>query len=1248
VILRDLIVDQKLKHKGKPEDCEEVGGLRTVAAMLPNVCAACSRLAREEGGRNVREFGGTMQAFQNSLKTASGVVMLFLLQFAIVGFLMAPAMQAQTDTGRISGTVVDSSGASIPGAAITVVNLANNATQTVTSGGAGDFTVSALPPGNYKATVTMQGFANQTVTFKLDVSQDQAINFTLSVGSATTTVEVTGAVPLVQTVSSETGLVINDRQLSDLPLNGRNFTQLALLTPGVTRGEYGNTASGVGSNVETLRYNDTGGASLAANGLRPQANNFLLDGLDNNEAMVNTIVFFPPVEAMSEFRVTNSLAPAEFGRAGGIITQSDIKAGTNQIHGSAFMFYRDSVLGGANENYFNPSLPEADYHRNQFGGTIGGPILKDKLFLFADYQGLREAIPNGGATINTVPTAAMRTGDFSELLGTHLTSVPYNGLGSFAPDGCATFTTVHGYVVSQTSDTNNPNDMTALNNTPDNGAIFDPLTCAQFGTAAAPNIIPTNRLNSVAVKYLNAFPLPNRAGVTSPINNYAHQQFINNKYNDFDVRLDWHPESRDVLFVRYSYGQDNDTKTISVEGVPSGFAAGDNNTHPRGVAAGDTHIFTQNIVNEFRFGYTRPYYGYLPPFNGDAFSANLGIPNANRNSNLGGGALIGGNNTNLSYTGDGGAYAVPQHSYQFVDSLSYNHGKHAFKFGGQVLFRHVDFEQGNDAKGFFQYQGTGSDYTGWDTAEMLAGFVNTYSIATGAGFYNTRTYETGYFAEDDWKITHRLTLNLGLRYDLYNFPYETQNRESNFNIATGTLELAGQNGNSRSLINTPKTNFAPRVGFAYDMFGDGKTALRGGYGIYYFLDRGGVGNELSNNPDFNGIASYDDYTGYRIALSGQTATLQPNTSTPGPYPVNDSTTATNPLPLPTPGQGINPAAPTNAVVISYPLNSKLPMIQQYNLALQQQIASNTTVTIAYVGTKADHLFSPTTYSNPQLGTGIKFFQGQGLTVNENLFEGTSHYNGLQTSLNRRLMNGFNLTAAYTWSHNTDDSASPFAINEAAVPVTAAGPQLSLARGNADDDQRHAFTASALIELPYGRGKRYGANINRGLDYLVGGWQFSPFVQIGSGTPFDLTVNAGSSAQGPGNRPDLVGNPDIGLRKDYANVTNGFSYLNQSAFVNPPVNSAGVYYRVGTVHRNEFYGPGYNTTGLSLFKDIPFTERINSQIRAQCYNLFNHPQFAQPSNGTSGSGTDLDTSSIVVDSTRFRSARELELAYRITF
>ncbi len=1163
---------------------------------------------------------------------------------------------AQSDNARISGTVADASGAAIPGATVTVKNTGTNAIQTVTSGANGDFTVSALPTGNYHVTVTMTGFATQEQNLHLDVSQVQAENFKLAAGGANTVVDVTDAAPVVELANSDTSEVITGRELTDLPLNGRNFTQLALLQPGVTRGQSNSSASGYNKGsqpVETIRFNETGGAAVSANGLRPQANNFILDGIDNNESLVNTIVVFPNVEALSEFRVTNSLAPAELGRAGGAIIQAAVKSGTNQIHGSAFIFYRDSALGSANGNYeFTGGFtPIKSFHRNLFGATLGGPIWKDRIFAFADYSGLRSNIPNSSLTQNTVPTPKMRTGDFSDLLGSSQTVVPalYSGPGSYSPDGCATFTTVHGIVLSAASPNGANN---ALNASVDNGAIFDPLTCRQFGTVTAPNVIPTNRLNPVAMKYLNAFPAQNRPATNNVINNYQNQQVAQNGDNQFDARLDFHISSKDNAFVRGTTDNYNNVLTTSLVGLPSGFGSGNNDTHPRELAAGYTHIFTPRLVNEFRFGYLRPYYSYLNPDNGIALDTQLGIPNGNRNSLLGGISLIGGGNTELSYTGDGGPYSVPQYSYQYNDSVTLVRGAHNFRFGANIIHREVDFFQAQyNAKGFFSiYAGA---FTGYETSEIAGAFVNDYNISNPTGYYKTISWETGYFAQDDWKVNPRLTLNLGVRYDLYTHPYEQNNRQSNYNIATNTLQEAGVNGASRSLINTNFNNFAPRIGFAYDLFGDGKTALRGGYGIYYFLDRGGVGNQLSNNPDFNGSADYSSYSGYRIDLSGQApmiANSSNNTNTPGPYTGNNSTLATGALPNATPSVNIN--SPANSVLIAYPVNDPTSMIQQYNLSIERALGSKTSVTIAYVGTKSDHLFNSINYSAHQLGTGVYFGQAQGNSITLNEDNGTSHYSGLQSKIDRKLAEGLQFTATYTWSHAMDNSVGPFSQTGAStVPTTAAGPQFNLNRGDSDDDIRNVATFAMLGELPFGRGKKFASHVNHAVNYFIGGWQISPFLQLSSGSPFDISV--GASGSGPSVRPNLINRGSLFL---HPSVNNQFQVLNAADFAAPAVNPATqAYLTVGNVHKNQFRGSNYSNLSMSIFKDIPFTDRIVGQIRGQFYNVFNSPAFAPPSNtslpanwtGTAGAGQTPPTFANLTNTDYF-SQRLTELSFRIQF
>ena len=549
------------------------------------------------------------------------------LVLAALCFAGVRPVTAQTDTARIQGTVTDATGAVVSGATITVTNTDTGSVLTVSSDAGGNFSANALPIGHYKAEVKAQGFQGQAQNFLLTVSQVQAINYKLAVGEASSVVEVTDSAPLVESASSSLGEVIEGRQVTELPLNGRNFTQLALLTPGVTRGNYGNAASGVNGDAETFRNNSSGGGSLSNNGLRPQANNYILDGIDNNESLVNTLDFFPNIEGTQEFRVNTSTAPAEFGRAGGAVVQSSIKSGTNSIHGSVFDFERSSLFDASPNYQFLGAgpAPVLPFKRHTFGASLGLPIIKDKLFLFGDYQGLREAQPLNSEVI-TVPTARMRTGDFSELLGQTVTQ---------APQFCTPATVVVG-------------------------GIYDPLTCAQFSG----NIIPAGRQNAAAVKYLNAYPLPNIPGTNNGTeNNYRTIRKDIRHFNTFDARLDYRM-AKDQIFARFVYDNSAFTRTSRLPLLPAGFASGSNNVHGRGYAIGDSHSFTANIINEFRAGYNRYTFSNVPVFSNEPISQNLGIVNANRTAALGGGALIGGYNNQLEYTGDYGTYSVPENTYQ--------------------------------------------------------------------------------------------------------------------------------------------------------------------------------------------------------------------------------------------------------------------------------------------------------------------------------------------------------------------------------------------------------------------------------------------------------------------------------------------------------------------------------------------------------------------------------------------------------
>jgi Carboxypeptidase regulatory-like domain len=1116
-----------------------------------------------------------MQFTKNLSRTGA-----WLRRMAILVVLLSSASfvaMAQTDTGRVTGTVEDATGAVLPGATVAVTNLATSATQTATADQSGNFSFPALPRGSYQLTAKMNGFATATQNFDLDVSQVRNAEFRLPAASVATEVRVTDAVPLVDTATSSIGETIEGRQVTELPLNGRNFTQLALLTPGVTRGNYGNSAQGVNGDAETFRNSSSGGGSLSTNGLRPQANNFILDGIDNNEGLVNTLEFFPNIEGTQEFRVNTSTAPAEFGRAGGSVVQSSIKSGTNSIHGSAFEFARSSLFDASPNYRFQgaPETPVLPFKRNTFGGSLGAPILKNKLFVFGDYQGLRENQPLNPQVL-TVPTARMRTGDFGELLGTGLTQAP----------------TICG--------------VSGVSTTTVDGGVYDPETCQQFPG----NVIPKDRLNSAGLAYLNAYPLPNIPGIANGTqNNFRTIRTDTRHFNTFDVRLDYSPADRDRLFARFAYDNSNFDRTSEFPSLPAGFASGSNYVHARGYALGETHTFTPNVINELRVGYNRYTFANVPVFSNLPISANLGIVNANRNSSLGGGALIGGNGGQLEYTGDYGTYKVPENTYQINDAVSYVRGRHTFKFGANGIRREVAFFRPISGKGYFQL-GNG-DFTGYDVSEVLAGFADNYSIGAQDGLFGTRNYEVGAFAQDDWRVTQRLILNLGVRYDLITFPTEEHNRQAALNPSTGQLDIAGVNGVPRSVIDNNYDNFAPRFGFSYDLSGKGKTILRGGYGIFYFLDRGGIDNQLGQQVPFGGSTAYVASNGYRIAFTGQN-------------PVNgsvNSALAKNPLPLPTTSQ----LAGANVFAVNR--TEKLPTVQQYDLQMQEQLGNSTMMTIGYVGNMATHLATGYNYNSKPFGSPAgtpNAFPDLGQVV-YNLNNGVSRYNSLQAQLNYRATKSLITTASYTWAHNLDNTDGYLGFY-AVSPIYFYDHRLN--KGNSSLDQRHVFTASAVYDLPFGRGRRFGTNINRPLDLLAGGWQFNAIVQAETGTPFSVLFpqyGGGTSIRA-----------DILQPVSYPKSISGYWISPDTFSKTQPVD------REGTSGRNAFYGPGLRTGDISLFKTLSLTERLKTELRAEVFNVTNTPQFANPDT------TITDANFGRITATRQSSERQMQMVVRILF
>lgn len=1111
-------------------------------------------------------------------------------------FCLAVLAFGQTESAKIQGTVADVNGAVISGATITVRSSATGRETKVTSNEDGNYTVLSLQPGEYQIEVTQANFKTTKQEVTLTVAQSATLDFALEAGAVTETVTVTTDIPQVDSSSSALGSVIQGRQITELPLNGRNVFELARLQPGVTQGVVGGFATGAGGDAETYRGRNTGGAALSINGQRTQANNFLLDGVDNNESLVNTVNIFPSADAVQEFRVQTSVATAEFGRGGGAIVNSVTRSGASQVHGSAYTFIRNDNLDA--RPAFNPVKNE--FRRGQFGGTIGGPLyvpgfgegvpalnkLGKKAFFFFSYEGLREFLPIASETA-TVPTVAFRNGDFSQLL-----NPASSGLGG----------------VIQLID--------PLTNTPVAGNRLD--------------LLPGNRMNAAALAYLRAFPLPNNG--TQVLNNFRNTRVQNSSNNVFDFRVDANLTDKQQMFVRGNEGRYSQLVTSRLPTLPSGFGSGSNPTRTKGITVGWNWALTSTLFNELRVQGNRIRYGYEPPFGDQAISAGFGIVNANRDSSLGGGALIGGYNGQLEYTGDFGPYRVPQNTLQLVDSMSWVRGNHTFKFGGSIVHREVQRFRPISGKGYFRIYGNGdftqcpgaagapsqaaSGNTGFEQANLIIGFMCSYQIGTQVGPVGTTNWENSLFVQDDWKVSNRLTLNLGVRYEIFTDPAERYARQSNFDLSAGRLVLAQDS--SDTLTDTDMNNFSPRVGFAYDITGSGKTVIRGGYGIFYFLDRGGISNQLAQNAPFSGSSSYSYNDGYRITFSGQ-----------GPLGNNDNRLATGALPLPVPNTS---AAflnnPLNTDVIAVRPDNRTSNVQQFNVQMQHQLTSNTALSVGYVGTRGRNLIlyynlNSAAYSTdtavpcPIAGRTLgNCYPGLG-AVNVRDDIGRSSYDSLQVQLSRRFSRGWQYIAAYTFSKTKDNG-------EGAFDNTSGGGNYIQQYGLSRLNYPHVFSYETIYELPFGRGRSYASDLPSAAEAILGGWRINAIFRTQSGNPFDVRVN--------GRLVNVTGDP-------YTGNDNNTPYLNRAAFA--PTATG-----FGNLQRNSLRSIANYQLNLGLSKDFRFGERAKLEFRTEAFNLFNNIQWGTPNTDYNNTST-FDGFGTIRGTAPF-SNRQIQMGLRVTF
>ncbi|MEA2543378.1 MAG: hypothetical protein QOH35_4744 [Acidobacteriaceae bacterium] len=1052
-----------------------------------------------------------------------------------------PALGQQT-TASITGTVEDSAGAALNDATVTARDTERGTSSSTKTTQGGVFNFSSLPIGTYEVKAEAPGFNTQVLPpITLVLNQRARLEFKMNVGAVTNTVQVTSEAPQLQADTTQVSTLIDANTIVGIPLATRNYVELTLLAPGSVTPD--NSSFNNGNNTAA-------GGRPSIDGHREQSDNFILDGMDNNQTSENNLGFTPAPDAIQEFNLITSNAPAEFGNFAGGIINASIKSGTNQFHGDVWEFFRNDVLNANQwENKFNGPgkfLPRAALRWNMFGGTIGGPIWRDKLFFFADYQGQRFDYPTTSKFI-TVFTNAERNGDFSQLktqLKNPITGVPYVN-----------------------------------------------------------NQIPKSDENAVAAALFASkyYPTPINNNTT---NNAINQ--VNQSYNtdQGDAKIDWNITQSDRLSARYSQQSQVNPLVNSLAILANGTS-----TAPVHNAVGAwTHTFGPNILNEARFGASwitiTTNTSFLPSI-GD-LGSQLGIANANSAGpgllllGFGGGTAPAPGNGTLTNVGSN---VVNQNFadtvIQFDDGVTVTRGKHVFKTGFQMWrFRLNTFYTGNSgAYGSILF---GGSFSGDPASDFFTG----YPVATGKGASTGGTWHqfawryAGY-GMDDWRITPTLTLNLGLRYEATTPWVELNNRQDNLDLVTGQIKFAGVDGNSRALYNSEYGLPAvqPRVGFAWSPAAwQGRTVLRGAYTISSYLEGTGTNLRLARNPPFTP-------TEVTALYSKPTVTTE---SGPGGAVAGD------------PYKG--------AIFYVWDKKVQPEMNQQWNLTVQGQATATTTFQLGYVGEHGTHLIVPTPYAQKTLTNGVVtpglYFQGNPALVAElSNVSGTSStgfatYHAMQAVLQKRISNGLEGQVAYTWSHCMTNNSGYYGSWGSATQATPGSPYYqNLYDPHADYascyfDSKNILAAYATYDLPIGKGKAIGNNMNSVVNSVVGGWQVSSIISLHSGFPlavYEATDTSNTNGRGP--RPNCSPTQMQIFGRQPATSTGafqGFQYMSAAGYSTPANNTFG-----NCPLQGPQVGPGYTDTDIGLLKNFHFTESKYLQFRGDFLNAFNNVQLGHP-------------------------------------
>jgi Carboxypeptidase regulatory-like domain len=1134
-------------------------------------------------------------------------------------------------TGSFSGTISDKSGSVVVGAKVTVTAQSTALTRDAQTDDTGHYLIPLLPVSNYTIHVEAPGFQPvESKDVRLQVDERREINFSLAPASVSEKVEVSGTAVAVQTSDPTLGQVITSTQVAELPLNGRNFVQLATLTPGTTQETNPDSFFNGGPSSEV---STRGSFSLSVGGSRASSTDWLLDGNDNNELTAGGIAILPSIDAIQEFKVLTYNYSAQYGTRAGPTVLVTTKSGSNNYHGSVFEFFRNTALDA--KSFFATSTEK--FNLNQFGGSFGGPIKKDKTFFFVDYQGRRQRI--GQNFFGQVPTAAMRNGDFSE---------PFAGIPQL-------------YNPYSTRSTPWPTGDFRLPFMCDSG--MNPLPVNPDGTQAIGtpcNKIPQALINPIAQQMINLYPLPNVSGVL--LGDFINAPSKKLDENEFDVRVDHNFSSKDSLFARFSYDQ----AVVFIPGGSPGFAEQNAfgstqniENHGRNAILSETHVLSPNTVNQFNIGYNR-IFNYIQSFgSGTCAAQKLGIPGAN----------LGGISCGLTSTQVGGGYwslgdrgFAPfqggTNVFTIADSFDMIRSKHDIKIGGEVRINQMNVRTNAFQDGFWIFNNSWTS-----SADSVA--------ATGVGGDNMATFLLGLpflalhdqtfkgettgrrwkmyrpYIEDDWRVTRDLTLNLGLAWALVPPITEAQDRQANFDFKTGTFLIPGVNSDGRVGVKMDKTALEPRLGVAWKPFGSTKMVIRGGYAIFHDSSWNQGGQGLWENPPFFAESFFGSFfpnlCPTALAPSGQSSFCATAGNLGTTIPFGTGRTISDGFPILS--QPTDPST-FGGNLQSQNLDFKLGRIQQYNVNIERQLPGNVVLTAGYAGSKSSHIlidgYNLNVNSPAACGTVPGYTLGCGLgptprypqfgTIANANDLGKARYDSFQLKAETKsLAHGLYALIGYTYAKALDNGFSDglgTTTGAAYFPL----PGTSRADwGLSQVDLKHSLTASVTYELPFGKGKQFGSGWSGPVNAALGGWELDVIEKITSGFPLFLISSgnqSGVSFTSNANRPNQLCNG----RLDNHSVS---EFFNTACYQDPPTGE------LGNASRTPLYGPGFVNTDFSAIKHFRLTEAMNMDFRAEFFNIFNHPQFFTP-------GQDVDSSDFGRITRTVNNPRLIQFALKLTF